>query len=80
MPSINNIIYNKASKKEDNILYIKESKKLTDYSSIEVKTKVFFLKKNKKNLYISFIIFYSLCLTIGRNVRELLNYAPPYFI
>ena len=45
MPSVNNIIYNEASKKEDSISYIRESEKLIDYPSIEVKTEAFSLKE-----------------------------------
>ena len=45
MPSVNNIIYNKASKKEDSVPCIKEPEKFTDYLSVEVKTKISSLKE-----------------------------------
>ena len=45
MPSMNNVIYNKASKKEDSISYVREPEKLADYPSIEVKAKASSLKE-----------------------------------
>ena len=45
MPNINKIIYNEASKKEDNIPYIREPEKLIDYPSIKVKAEASSLKE-----------------------------------
>ena len=45
MPNMNNIIYNKASEKEDSVPYIREPKKLIDYLFIKVKTEVSSLKE-----------------------------------
>ena len=45
MPNVNNIIYNKASKKEDNIPYVREPEKLINYPSIKVKAQTSSLKE-----------------------------------